>query len=229
MKAFFNDVAPTATSAAGKLVSAATIAGSNNYVIYQHSATNALGIYSASAGNSIVRHRVDLISGGSTIQALTDANFPTTGNSFAPTGANVGFANYGSYQGMSQRTDSGTNNSHSWSTWTLGIGTASNSNTPWSASNAQQIGFPMATSAQVNGSHIVGFCLSAGGSSLTGQLGTAAGADGFSGAPQSAILLLPGTVTAQVIFAYGDLSAARPVGQNDTPVFTQNAIVITLE
>ena len=230
MKAFFNETAQATggAAAAGKLVSAATIATTQNYVIYHHSTSNVLGIYSASsASTNIVRHRVDLISGGSAILALNDANFPTNGNTFAASGTNVGFANYGGYQGMSQRTDGLNTNSHSWTNWTVGTGTGSGGNTPWNASNAQQIGFPMATSAQSNGTNIVGFCLSAGGSSIT--LGTAAAVDGLSGLPVSTTVLLPSTPTAQVIFAYGDLSSARPVGTNDTPVFTQNAIVISLE
>lgn len=234
MKAIFNTVPTTGATATadGRLLSAATIANTSNIVIYNQASTGTAGIYACvSTGHATttacVRHRIDLIAGAnSAIVPLTDANFPTTGNTFSPNSTtNVGFATYGNYQGMSQRTDGLTDNNHSWTSWTLETSATTAGNTPWQAKNAQQIGFvTCATTAQTGA--IVGFCVSAGGSST---LNTPATGDGRSGGATSTTQLLSGSPANQVIFAYGDLSTARPVAVSDTPVFTQNAIIISLD
>jgi hypothetical protein len=230
MKALFNTLttASATVTADGRLLSGTTIGNTSNIVIYNQASAGTAGIFACiSTGHAqstaTVRHRIDLIAGANaTIVPLTDLNFPTNGNTFSPNSTtNVGFATYGNYQGMSQRTDGLVDNNHSWTSWTLGAGTG----TVWQAKNAQQIGFPTCVSTAQTGA-IVGFCISAGGST---SLGVTAPATGLSSAATSTTQLLSGTPTAQVIFAYGDLSGARAVAVTDTPVFTADAIVITLE
>ena len=228
MKALFNTAIPT-SAADGRLVSLAAIAGTHQYAIYSYNTTTGTGIYSASSVTSFVRHRIDLIQG--TAVGLTDACFATNNTFQVASTGGTGFANYTNYQGMSQRTDSGTDNNHSWQNWTLGTGAASSGNTPWKAENAQQIGFPTAGSGS-SPNTIVGFCLSAAGSQTLGTaaLGTGLGTGtGASAAFSTTQLLSAAPTTTQVIFAFGDLSSPRTVNGNDTPVFTQNAIVITLD
>ena len=230
MKAIFNTLATTSGTATadGRLLSAATIANTSNIAIYNQTSSGTAGIYACistghAASTATVRHRIDLIAGAnSAIVPLTDLNFPNNGNTFSPNSTtNVGFATYGNYQGMSQRMDGLTDNNHSWTSWTLGDGGSGK----YQASNTQQIGFPTcATTAQTGA--IVGFCVSAGGSST---LNTTAAVTGLSGGATSTTQLLSGSPTAQVIFAYGDLSTARAVAVSDTPVFTAGAIIISLD
>ena len=225
MKALFNTAIPT-SAADGRLVSAATIAGTHQYAIYSASTTAGAGIYSASSANTFVRHRIDLIQGATV--GITDANFATN-NGYTATTGNTGFANYTNYQGMSQRTDSGTDNNHSWQNWTLETSTTTAGSTPWQAKNAQQIGFP---TCGATGNSIIGFCISAGGCQTLGTAALATGlgtGTGASAAVSTTQLLSAAPTTTQVIFAYGDLSGLRTVANTDTPVFTANAIVITLE
>lgn len=230
MKALFNTLATTGATATadGRLLSAASITNTSNIAIYNQTSAGTAGIYACvstghAASTATVRHRIDLIQGANAaIVPLTDANFPGTGNTFsANSTTNVGFANYGSYQGMSQRTDGLTDNNHSWTSWTLGDGGSGK----YQASNAQQIGFPTCAVTAQTGA-IVGFCVSAGGSST---LNTPAAVTGLSGLPTSNTQLLSGSPAAQVIFAYGDLSTFRGVAVSDTPVFTTGAIIISLD
>ena len=228
MTALFNSAQPTATGGTGKLSSITGIptTGASTFRIYNSSVntTNEMGIYSS--GVETVRHRIDLIQNSSTTTGLTETNF-SVNNAFTANGSGgTGFANYLNYTGMSQVSSGvGTAPNHSWTSWNLQAETGSTGK--YQVSNAQQIGFPTCGASPGATNTITGFCLSAAG---TAALGTAANTTtGVAAAPVSTTQLLTTAPAAQVIFAYGDLSTGRFVNNNDTPVFTLGAIIITLD
>ena len=224
MKALFNSVQPTTGTGTDKNTPATTIptTGASAFRIYNAATatTNEMGIFSA--GTDSVRHRIDLIKSGALTTGLTEANFASN-NTLTATGVATGFADYAGYTGMSQVSSGNPTGNHLWTSWTLGAEAGSTGK--YQVSNTQQIGFPTCSASGAT-NNIIGFCLSAAGIAN----GTASNTTtGVAAAPASTTTILTTTPAAQVIFAYGDLSTGRFVNNNDTPVFTLGAIIITLD
>lgn len=188
--------------------------------------SNSVGVFAHTGSTSGVRHRMDLLqaggSGGTQIsQGLVDARFgPNALNgSHAQTLAAINFANYTNYQGMSMVASAQAN--HGWLGWNL-VGAQTDGE--FKVTNNGPIAFP---SCGATPNTVCGFVLSAAGTST----GTAANAvEGTSGTTSSATQLLASYSGANgtVMFAYGDLSSFRTISNGDTPVFTTQAISITL-
>ena len=187
--------------------------------------SNSVGVFAHTGSTSGVRHRMDLLkaggSGGTGIsQGLVDARFGANAlnGSHAQTGDAINFANYTNYAGMSMVASAQAN--HGWLGWNL-IGAQTDGE--FKVTNNGPIAFP---SCGATPNTVCGFVLSAAGTSAGG----AAATDGTSGTTSSATQLLASYSGANgtVMFAYGDLSSFRTISNGDTPVFTTQAISITL-
>ena len=189
--------------------------------------SNTVGVFAHTGSTSGVRHRMDLLQAGGTGGAainsntgLVDARFGANAlnGNHAQTGAAINFANYTNYEGMSMVAT--TQGNHGWLGWTL-VGPQTDGE--FKVTNNGPIAFP---SCGTNPNTVCGFVLSAAGTSA----GAAADSDGTSGTTSSATQLL-GSYSGSngtVMFAYGDLSSFRTISKGDTPVFTAQAISITL-
>lgn len=177
-----------------------------------------------------VVHRIDLITGSTvatgsstTPTPMTDVNFATTPAAGTITGTlavqgtlaychatGVSGLNYISYTGKLMGTATPT--AHTWAGWTITDGTGT---TQPKAVNNGQIAFPTLGTGSV--AHTVyGFAISA--------------CTTTESAPTSYSALIAATTSGMpVVIAYGDLSTARGIAVTDTPVFTAEAIQITLE
>ena len=208
-------------------VNSGTITNINALRIYTTDTTiNSVGVFAHAGSGSGVRHRMDLLqaggNGGTGIsQGLVDARFGANAlnGSHAQTNTAINFANYTNYQGMSMVASAQSN--HGWLGWNL-IGEQPDGE--FKVTNNGPIAFP---SCGATPNTVCGFVLSAAGTST----GTAANAvEGTSGTTSSATQLLASYSGANgtVMFAYGDLSSFRTISNGDTPVFTAQAISITL-
>ena len=187
--------------------------------------SNSVGVFAHAGSGSGVRHRMDLLqaggNGGTQISpGLVDARFGANAlnGNHAQTGSAINFANYTNYQGMSMVASAQSN--HGWLGWNL-IGEQPDGE--FKVTNNGPIAFP---SCGATPNTVCGFVLSAAGTSAGG----AAATDGTSGTTSSATQLLASYSGANgtVMFAYGDLSSFRTISNGDTPVFTTQAISITL-
>lgn len=228
-KEVLNAIFPTAAAdlgAAGtNLTSLSAAANVSVLKIYTNATGASFGIFSGGGtGNgSVVRHRVDLIkNSNSSITALPDTHFVSNGISTAGSGAGYTFATYTSYQGMCTVNSTVNTGNHQWYGWTIN-GTAEGAGT-WKVITNGQIGFPQSSST--NSEIIHGFVISAAQTPANAVVSTTTG---LAGATNNATTILTSAPTPPVIIAYGDLASPRTVAQNDTPVFTSGAIVITLD
>lgn len=106
---------------------------------------------------------------------------------------------------------------HTWLGWNLSEDTTNNKGR--AVSNGQ-IAFPT-LGAGSSTQNVWGFCITAQGTDAAVNTPGGVGATGF--------LIAAPTTPAPLIVAYGDLSTARAVSADDTPVFANQAITITLE
>ena len=225
MKAIFptlnNTLVPLATSTTAV----------SGFKIYNSTSNTAGQIGILSQVTNVV-HRIDLITGslvaasGAVPTAMTDVNFATTPAAGTISGtltiqgtlaychptAGVGTPakNYTGYTGKLMGT--GAPAAHQWTGWTITDGTGS---TQPKAVNTGQIAFPTLGSSSV-AQTVYGFAISA--------------CTTTESAPASNSTLIAATTSGMpVVIAYGDLSTARGIAETDTPVFTDQAIQITLE
>lgn len=202
----------------------ATSTNVNLFRIYNNTdAASQIGIRAVGAN---VVHTCHLIvgtttaTGQSVVTGLTDACFTSSvargsiTTSGSPSAGTVTFpatgsGNYNGYTGKAM-VGSAVGN-HSWLGWTLSEDTTNNKGR--AVSNGQ-IAFPTLANPSAS-QNVWGFCITAQG---TDAVPNAAG-----------FLIAAPTTPAPLIVAFGDLSNARAVGQDDTPVFATGAITITLE
>lgn len=224
-------VFPTSTTSHTALAGGSSTATA--YKIYNNSDTaGQVGLRLVSAGTAVL-HSCDLVVGTVTTSnvgpgtGLTDGNFVsgasnasikvgTIGLSTTPAGGGTNTVTYPTqtqYNGyVCKVMVASASGNHTWTGWTL----TETSGKGQAVSNGQ-IGFPQLATGS-NGCTVWGFVISA----------RAADA-----APATANTLIAAAsaanTTAPLIIAYGDLSASRALGLNDTPVFANNAITITLD
>jgi len=190
--------------------------------IYNTTSADTVGIYSRVTSNVI--HQMTLIAGSTSATGnpapgvgLNDthvlantlaAGTPTPSAGTLEFCTNVKYLALSGTNGGNVAMNSGAGN---WNGWTLS--TVSNKG---QAVNNGPITFPT-----FNGStaiHIWGWCVTANAASA-----------GNPSVPTSATQMVTGSPGIPTILAYGDLSFARTVSQGDTPSFTSQAVVITLD
>jgi hypothetical protein len=194
------------------------------------------GLYGG--GSTQVRHAIHLIQAGTVstptgATALTDNNFTAVGvqNNLPGTATAISVptngtaATYGTYasQAMGLHALVSPDVAYTWKGWVLDATAAS-------VKNEGQISFPQnnAGTGVTAPAAIVGFLIhtdvtttasASGGGSITSGGGWR---DGNSSSIST-------TLAGPVIIAYGDLSTFRLIQASDTPVFTDSAIVISLD
>jgi hypothetical protein len=184
-----------------------------------YNTTNTAGQVGIFAGNAAVIHQMTLILGTGDASSnpvpgipLVDGN--VLGNSLSstptPSAGTITFANQASYPNSGLIGGSvAMGNPNTWLGWTLDA-----DGTKARARNNGSITFPTLTSGPKD---LWGWCIS--------SIATAAN----TGANPASTTQLLATANTPVIIAYGDLSFARRISSGDTPSFTNNAVVITLD